>query len=171
MHETADDLRALQRLIDDSHRSGGRHLRTIYSDERRLSAHDLSQLLRGVQVLNVATVTARCEPRVAPVDGLFFRGRWYFGSSPDSVRFRHLRARPQVSATHVRGEDLAVVVHGTVTLVDPDASEHAEFRGYLRETYPGWDSWARGNPYARIDASKMFTFGGIKETSDHGDDG
>ena len=162
MHETAEDLRELQGLIDRSHRGGGRHLRNIYSDERRLNASSLSETLRGVQVLNVATVTSRCEPRVAPVDGLFFRGRWYFGSAPDSVRFRHLRARPQVSATHVRGEELAVVVHGTATLVDPDAPEHRGFRDYLEETYGDWGSCGRGNPYARIEAVKMFTFGGIE---------
>ncbi len=167
MHETADDLGELQRLIDESHRAGGRHLRSIYSDDRRLSATQLSDLLRGVQVLNLATVTAGCEPRVAPVDGLFYRGQWYFGSAPDSVRFRHLRVRPQVSAAHVRGEELAVVVHGTATPVDPDADEHAGFRDYLEETYPGWSSWGRGNPYARIEADKMFTFGGIAT----GDDG
>jgi hypothetical protein len=39
-----------------------------------------------VQILNVATVTAGGRPRIGPLDGLFFRGRFYFGSSKDSMR-------------------------------------------------------------------------------------
>lgn len=38
MHETPEDLAGLQRLLDDSHARGGAHLRSIFTDERRLSA-------------------------------------------------------------------------------------------------------------------------------------
>ena len=160
MHETEDDVRALQELLDRSHAGAGPHLRSIFSDDRRIPAAELPALLPGVQVLALATVTARCEPRVAPVDGLFFRGRFHFGSSERSARFRHLRARPAVSATHLRGEELAVVVHGHAREIDPRAAEHAGFRAYLNETYPGWDDagWAAGSPYAVIEPAKMFTF-------------
>jgi uncharacterized pyridoxamine 5'-phosphate oxidase family protein len=160
VHETDDDLRALQELIDASHANAGPHLRGIFSDDRKVPAAELSALLPGVQVLALATVTARGEPRVAPVDGLFFRGRFHFGSSPRSARFRHIRARPAVSATHMRGEELAIVVHGHAVEIDPRAPEHTAFRGYLNETYPGWDEadWTAGAPYARIEPSAMFTF-------------
>jgi uncharacterized pyridoxamine 5'-phosphate oxidase family protein len=160
VHETADDIRELQALLDRSHAGAGPHLRSIFSDERRVAAAELPALLPGVQVLALATVTARGEPRVAPVDGLFFRGRFHFGSSEQSARFRHLRARPAVSAAHTRGEELAVVVHGQAREIDPRAPEHAAFRAYLNETYPGWDDadWAAGAPYARIDPTAMFTF-------------
>ena len=160
MHETEEDLRELQALLDRSHANAGRHLRSIFSAAMRIPAAELPAFLPGVQVLALATVTARGEPRVAPVDGLFFRARWYFGSAPDSARFRHLRARPAVSATHLRGEELAVVVHGRAHELDPRAPEHGAFRAYLNETYSGWDDadWARGAPYARIDPAAMFTF-------------
>ena len=160
MHETVEDLRALQALLDQSYEGAGEHLRSIFTPERRIPAADLPGLLRGVQVLALATVTARGEPRVAPVDGLFFRGRFHFGSAHSSARFRHLRARPAVSATHLRGEELAVVVHGRAHELDPRAPEHAAFRAYLNETYPGWDDadWTAGAPYARIDPAAMFTF-------------
>src|ERR687889_1266575 len=160
MHETEDDLRELEALLDRSHANAGPHLRSIFSDDRRIPAAELSPLLPAVQVLALATVTARAEPRVAPVDGLFFRGRWHFGSSERSARFRHIRARPAVSATHLRGEELAIVVHGRAVEIDPRAPEHAAFRAYLNETYPGWDDadWAAGAPYARIEPSAMFTF-------------
>ena len=160
MYETEDDVRELQALLDASHAAAGPHLRAIFDERRRIPAAELPELLPGVQVLALATVTVRGEPRVAPVDGLFFRGRWHFGSSERSARFRHIRARPAVSATHLRGEELAIVVHGRAFEIDPRSAEQAEFRAYLNETYPGWDDadWAAGAPYARIEPSAMFTF-------------
>ena len=159
MHETPEDLQRLQRLLDESHAGGGSHLRSIFTDDRRLTAEELSERLTGVRVLNLATVTARCEPRVAPVDGHFYRGHFHFGSSPESVRFRHIRARPQVSATHTEGERLAVVVHGRAEVVDLGSAEEAGFRAYLIEVYgPDWESWGSSSPYARIDAERMYTF-------------
>jgi hypothetical protein len=159
LHETADDLRWLQELLDRSHAAAGAHLRGIFTEERRIPAAELPALLPGVQVLNLATVTAACEPRISPVDGLFFRGRFWFGSSHTSARFRHLRARPSVSAAHTRGEELAVVVHGIAHEVDIAAPEAAPFRAYGIEVYgAGWDEWAAGSPYARIEPTHMFTF-------------
>ena len=158
MHETEADLRELQDLLDRSHAAAGPHLRAIFDDDRRIPAADLPALLPGVQVLALATVTAKGEPRVAPVDGLFFRARFWFGSSETSARFRHIRARPAVSATHLRGEELAIVVHGRAVEADVAGPEHAAFRAYLLETYPDWESWGAGSPYARIEPSAMFTF-------------
>ena len=156
MHEDNADLDELDRILDASHAAAGSHLREIFRDDRRLTARALADLLTGVQILSLATVTADCRPIAGAVDGLFYRGHFYFGSSPESVRFRHLRARPQVSATHLRGEELAVVVHGTAHEIDPHASEHDGFRAYLEETYPTWSEFAAGAPYARIDPQKMF---------------
>src|SRR5437667_11202938 len=113
MHETTEDIEFVQEIMDRSHAQGGRHLRAIWTDDQKIPAKELPALLPAVQILSLATVTANGSPRVGPVDGLFYRGRFYFGSAPDSARFRHLRARPQVSAAHLRGEEFAVVVHGT----------------------------------------------------------
>jgi hypothetical protein len=99
---------------------------------------------------------------VAPVDGLFYRGQFWFGSSPTSKRFIHIAQRPQVSAAHTRGETLAVMVHGTAATVDLDHSSTAGFREYLLEVYGGgWHDWGSGALYARIDPSYMqaFSFG------------
>ncbi|MDQ3654220.1 MAG: pyridoxamine 5'-phosphate oxidase family protein [Chloroflexota bacterium] len=52
-----------------------------------------------MKLLSLATVNRHGEPRVGPVDGLFYRGRFWFGSSPKAARFRHIRARPAVSVT------------------------------------------------------------------------
>jgi nitroimidazol reductase NimA-like FMN-containing flavoprotein (pyridoxamine 5'-phosphate oxidase superfamily) len=158
MQETADDLGELQRLLDESRANAGAHLRSIFTDELSLTAAQLSELLQGMQVLDLATVTANGEPRVAPVDGHFHRGHFYFGSSPESARFRHLRARPAVSAALTRGEELAVIVHGTAHELDTAAPEHEGLRRQLIEFYgEGWADWGSGSPYARIDAKRMFT--------------
>jgi uncharacterized pyridoxamine 5'-phosphate oxidase family protein len=158
MHETPEDLAWLQQLLDDSYARAGEHLLSIHTPELRLDAARLAAMLTGVRVLSLATVTAKGEPRVGPVDGIFYRGRWHFGSAQNSVRFRHIRARPQVSAAHTIGEELAVTVHGVAAELDMASEETAEFRATLAEIYPGWAQWATGNPYARIDAKAMFTF-------------
>lgn len=166
MHETAGDLIALQSLIDASYAAAGPHLLSIHEPERRLTAQQVSERLTGMCLLALATVTRDCRPIVGPVDGVFFRGAFYFGSAANSARFRHIRARPQVSATHLPGEELAVTVHGRATPIDIEAPEHAAFRQTLLDVYiPMYgEDWERDfldavSPmYARIDADRMFTF-------------
>jgi nitroimidazol reductase NimA-like FMN-containing flavoprotein (pyridoxamine 5'-phosphate oxidase superfamily) len=111
-------------------------------------------------------VTADCRPIVGPVDGIFFRGAFHFGSAANSVRFRHIRARPQVSATHLPSEELAVTVHGRAVPIDIASPEHAAFRRALLDVYiprygEGWEAEfldAVSPLYARIDADRMFSF-------------
>ena len=164
MHETREDLEALQQLIDSSYAAAGPHLLSIHEPERRLTAAQVAERLVGMCLLNLATVTADCRPIVGPVDGIFYRGAFYFGSSPDSVRFRHIARRPQVSATHLPGEELAVTVHGRAVTVDVQAPEGAGLRRTLLEVYvprygPEWEEFLDSEPvYARIDAQRMFTF-------------
>jgi NADPH:quinone reductase-like Zn-dependent oxidoreductase len=87
-----------------------------------------------------------------------------FGSAPDSVRFRHIRRRPQVSATHLPGEEFAVTVHGRAVPIDVKSPEQAGFRQTLLDICvprygAGWESFLDSGPvYARIDADRMFTF-------------
>jgi general stress protein 26 len=159
MYETAEDMIALKDLLDGSYERAGSHLRSITTPERRIPADELVALLAGIQVLNLATVSRACTPRVAPVDGLFYRGQFWFGSAASSVRFMHLRERPQVSASHTRGEALSVVVHGSATLVDQGDRAHAGYANYYREIYGfGWDSWDIPVQFARIDATHLFTY-------------
>src|SRR5919109_2058742 len=121
MHESPADIEALQAVIDRSYASAGRHLLRIHTPERRLSAKEVVERLTGMRLLTLSTVTADCRPIVGPVDGIFYRSAFHFGSSPDSVRFRHIRTRPHVSATHVPGEEFAVTVHGRAVPVDVGA--------------------------------------------------
>ena len=160
MHETPTDLAALQAVLDATYATIGEHMRSIHSPERRVAAADLVEILRGVRVLDVATVTAACEPRVGPLDGLFYRGRFHFGSGAQSLRFRHLRARPQVSASHTVGETFAVIVHGRAVELDVRAPEHRGFADFVHEVYPEWDDWYPGAPppYAVIEPQRMYAY-------------
>jgi hypothetical protein len=161
LHETADDLAALQRLIDRSYASAGAHLLRIHTPERRLTAQQVAERLTGMPRLALATVTADGRPIVGPVDGILYRGAFHFGSSPDSMRFRHIRARPHVSATHLPGEELAVTVHGRAVQIPVDGG----FRQALLDIYvprygPQWEEefLDSGPVYARIEAERMFTY-------------
>src|SRR6185437_5461130 len=155
MHETDDDLQALQSLLDRSYESAGAHLRAITTPERMLPAEDVSSRLTGMCLLTLATVTGDCRPIVGAVDGIFYRGAFHFGSSPESVRFRHIAKRPQVSATHLPGEELSVTVHGTAVPVDVRSAEGAGFRQALLDVYvprygASWEEFLDSGPtYAR----------------------
>ncbi|HEX7299036.1 MAG TPA: pyridoxamine 5'-phosphate oxidase family protein [Solirubrobacteraceae bacterium] len=164
MHETAADVAALQELLDRSYAAAGPHLLRIHTPERRLSAEQVAERLTGMCLLALATVTADGRPIVGPVDGVFLRGAFHFGSSPDSVRFRHIGARPHVSATHLPGEELAITVHGSAVPVDVRSEAGAELRQALLDIYvprygPEWEKFLDSGPtYARIDADRMFAF-------------
>jgi hypothetical protein len=165
VQETAEDLAELQALLDRSYASAGPHLLRIHTPDRRLSAEGVADRLTGMVLLALATTTADGRPIVGPVDGIFYRGSFHFGSSPDSVRFRHIAARPHVSATHLPGEELAVTVHGQAAPIDIRSEDGAGFRQALLDIYlprygPEWeaDFLDSGPLYARIDAERMFAF-------------
>lgn len=162
MHETTEDIAAVQELLDRSYARAGAHLLSIQTPERRLTAEQVTERLTGMCLLALATATADGRPIVGPVDGIFYRGAFHFGSSPDSVRFRHIRARPQVSATHLPREEFAITVHGRAVPVD-HRTDHG-FRATLLEVYvprygAEFEEFIDSGPvYARIDAERMFTF-------------
>jgi hypothetical protein len=160
MHETPEDVRALQELLDRSYGAACSHLRSMTTPDQRDDAPELVKRLTGMCLLVVATVTADARPIAGPVDGIFFRGAFHFGTAPNSIRYRHLLARPQVSATHLPGEEFAVTVHGRALPV--------AIAGGLRETLlevygprygAEWEHFLDSGPvYVRIEADRMFTF-------------
>jgi hypothetical protein len=113
-------------------------------------------------LLSLATSTADGRPIVGAVDGIFLRGQFHFGSAPDSVRMRHVRVRPHVSAIHLPGEESAVTVHGRA--VRADISPGSELRAALLEVYvprygEDWGEFLDSGPvYMRIEPDRMFTF-------------
>jgi nitroimidazol reductase NimA-like FMN-containing flavoprotein (pyridoxamine 5'-phosphate oxidase superfamily) len=163
--ETPEEIDRLQGLLDHSAAAAGAHLRDIITDDRRLSAVQVCERLQGMRLLVVATVTSDGRPLAGPVDGYLLHGSFYFSSGRNSVRMRHLAARPGVSATHLPGEDLAVTVHGRAELLElPDAA-HGELRQAMLDHYlplqgPAFGTWLdqTDSVAARIVADKMFTF-------------
>jgi Pyridoxamine 5'-phosphate oxidase len=165
MLETPEETERLQQLLDRSAAGAGAHLRDIVTEDRRLSAVQLCERLQGMRLLVVATVTADARPLAGPVDGYFLHGSFYFSSGRNSVRMRHLVARPAVTATYLPGEELAVTVHGRgelFELSDPAVSElrQAMLDHYLPLQGPGFETWLdqSDSVAARIAADKMFTF-------------
>jgi Pyridoxamine 5'-phosphate oxidase len=165
MLETPEDISRLQQLLDRSADTAGPHMKGIITGERRLSAEQLCQRLLGMKLLVVATVTADGRPLAGPVDGYFLHGSFYFGSGRDSVRMRHLAARPAVSASHLPGDDLGVTMHGRAELFDMKDPAHGELRQAMLDHYlprqgPEFEVWLdeADSVGARIAAEKMFTF-------------
>lgn len=165
MLETQEDIDRLQRLLDRSAAQAGPHMRGIITGERRLSATRLCQRLQGMRLLVLATVTADGRPITGPVDGYLLHGEFFFSSGKDSVRMRHLAARPAASATHLPGEELAVSVHGRAELFDLASAAGDELRQAMLDHYlprqgPAFKEWLDhlDGLGARIVAEKMFAF-------------
>jgi len=135
LHETTRDIQELQELLDSSYASAGPHVLRVHNTKWRVGAAKLCGLLQGMCLLTLATVNARGEPVVAPMDGQFYRGHFYFGGTHDSNRAINIRARPYVSAAHVQGESLGVTVHGRAREVDKGAKRAQGYRKLLVEIY------------------------------------
>jgi len=163
--ETAEEIEALQALLDASHASGGPHLRSIIDEERRIDAADLVRLLTGMRLLVTGTTTGDGRPLTAPVDGYLLHGAWHFSIGRDSLRARHLVRRPAISVTHLPGEELAVTVHGVAEPYDIKDPRRPELRQAMLDHYvplqgPAFAKWLeRVNAVAvRVRPLRMFTF-------------
>jgi pyridoxine/pyridoxamine 5'-phosphate oxidase len=154
--ETTEELAELQQLLDASFARASEHLKAIMTPERRLSAERLVAEVPTPAVLNIATVTARGEPRISAVDGHFLHGRWYFTTSADSPKAWQLRDRPAISASFTPRDGFGIFCHGSA--VHLDGAEREMLRSHFIATY-GQDpeQWGR-IAYCRIDASWLVGF-------------
>ena len=156
MRETDADLHYLQQLLDASYARAGAHLRDIHAPQTRVDAARLVAELDGMRVLVLATVTRDGRPLTGPVDGWFYRGRWLFGSSPTSVRARHLARRPAASATYVDGERFVCTVHGAARPIDVASHDAGGFAAVLRAFYgDGWWDEMASAPYWELDPDRL----------------
>ena len=159
MRESDDEIAALQRLLDVSVAGGNEHLRDIMTPERLLSAEQLVQVITGMQVLVVATVTADGRPLTSCVDGHFVHGRWVFTTSALATKARHLAARPAVSATHARGDTFGVFAHGRAQRLTPAHPDFAEVDDHLTAFYGVSPStFAADIAYLRIQPTWMLAY-------------
>jgi hypothetical protein len=113
-------------------------------------------------VLNLATVTARGEPRVSAVDGHLLHGRWYFTTAAESPKARQLAARPAVSASFTPRDGYGIFCHGNARLIDGD--ERSMLIEHCKRVYgTSPETFAEGIAYVRIDATWCVGFAFTEE--------
>ncbi|MGI9328972.1 MAG: pyridoxamine 5'-phosphate oxidase family protein [Pseudomonadales bacterium] len=159
MHESTTEIEALQQLLDETYKKAGVHYRSIHTPTRRMSAAEVCAQLEGVAIFDLATVSKLKKPVVAPVDGLFFKARLWFSSAESSIRFRHIRDNPYVSAAYTLGEEISIMIHGQAHEVDTSQPGHEALHEYCLETYgPSYDSWGLWgkSPFAWVQPSVMY---------------
>jgi hypothetical protein len=167
VYESSSELDAVDALLAESFEGAGGHLTSIISPDRRLSATDLSRYLVGVRHLVVATVTSLGEPRCSAVDGLFIHGRFWFSTSGESFKARHLEHRPALSGAHVVGDDVAVFVHGHARMVQGGPGEADAIRHFWTEVYDAspedWVPTPSDARYVEIVPSSMYSYAFSRE--------
>lgn len=160
MRETAADLERLQALLDRSAERASPFLRRSFEmPEHSLSAAELAAHLDGSLTVALGTVTARGEPRVAPISAFFLRASFYVPTVAESARARHLARRPAASLTCFEGIDLAVIAHGEATIVGPDDPRFAELDATQVES--GMQSvreWQGHGVYLHLEPASLFTY-------------
>jgi hypothetical protein len=160
VHETPEELERLQSLLEDSIEQAGPFLRTSFEmPEHSLSAGQLAAHLQGSLTVALATVTARAEPRVAPIGALFLHGSFFVPTVAEAARARHLSRRPAASLTYFEGTKLAVIVHGRVTVVDARHPDFAELDAV--QVGSGGQSvreWHGHGVYLHLHPARVYTY-------------
>lgn len=151
MRETTAEITELQALLDTAYGRSTKHLRAIVTDERNLTAEELATTLTGMRTLNLATVTAKGEPRISAVDGHFLHARWVFTTAGSAAKARHLKKRPAASVSYVDGERIGVFSHGDVEFLTPEHPDFQEIEDHLVAHYGSSPStWADDIVYCRL---------------------
>jgi uncharacterized pyridoxamine 5'-phosphate oxidase family protein len=159
MFESEDEVRELQALIDRTLARANAHLLGIVTPERQLSARQVVRYLQGTKHVAFATVNERGQPRVAPLDGVFIRGRFTVSTGGEAARLRHLRANPACSAAHVDGDTIGIVVHGQATIIGRTDHGVEEIEPVWRDIYGSSPfEWGEGVVFMRIEPSSMWAY-------------
>jgi len=151
------EVQRLQALLDASFAKASRHLTSIMSEQRRLSADRLLAELPCPAVLNIATVTARGEPRISAVDGHFIHGHWYFTTDRGSPKARQLLARPAISASFTPRDGFGVFCHGRVADLESGPERQLVIDHFIQTYGESPEAWG-DILFARIDADWMVGF-------------
>lgn len=159
MDETPDDLRRLQAVLTESIVHAGPFLRRSFQmPQHSLTAAQVARALQGSVTVALATVTARGEPRVAPIGALFYRGCLYIPTVAQAARARHVALRPAVSLTYFSGNGLAIIIHGQARILTPTDDAFVALEHLQRaETGASVRAWGEGI-YLHIEAERIFTY-------------
>jgi uncharacterized pyridoxamine 5'-phosphate oxidase family protein len=125
MHESDAEIVELQRLLDRSMKNAGAHVRSIFNRNNWLSARQVCLHLQGVRQVAAATVTSAGEPRVAPIDAVFFHGKFCLSTDANWLRARHLAKRPALSLTYFESADPVIMVHGRAAFTKKNQKDFA----------------------------------------------
>ena len=158
VRETAAEVTELQALIDRSLARTRPHMRSIvHPGKYSLNAKQVVKLLDGMKT--VAAPAPNGDPLVAPMDGWFLHGNFYFSSSGDAVRIRGLRKRPRASIPYFEGERFLINAHGHAELMFKSHPEVAEIDAIFGEHYgsSAFD-WSDEGVYVRLDADRFYTY-------------
>ena len=160
MRETAAELKALQALIDRSHKRTKPHMRSIiHPGKYSLSATQVVKLLDGMKTVAVAAPAPNGDPLVGPMDGWFLHGKFFFSSSGDSIRIKGLRKRPRASIAYFEGEKFLINAHGHAELMFSEHPDVKEIDAVFRAHYGGSAfDWSDEGVYVRLDADRFFTY-------------
>jgi hypothetical protein len=160
VRETPAELAALQALIDRSHKNAHPHMRGITHPEKyALSAKQVVKLTDGMHTVAVAAPAPNGDPLVAPMDGWFLHGTWFFSSSGDAIRINGLRKRPRASIAFFEGERFLINAHGPVVLMFKGHPEVGEIDAQFKLHYGGSAfDWSDEGVYVRLDADRFFTY-------------
>ena len=166
MHETKQELAALQDLLDLSVDRAGPHLKSMFQSP--MAASEMVSSLDGILEVHFATVTPSGAPFVAPIDALFYRGRLWIGIPTRAVRHEFVRQERRVSISYTRGTSFCLIIHGTAEEVSSDDELVPEYKAwsddlYFKEYGKDWLDWAEAQRAAgnegdlwRIRARRMF---------------
>jgi uncharacterized pyridoxamine 5'-phosphate oxidase family protein len=164
MHETAEDLAALQELLNRS-LAGQKspNMKELFPVKYALTANEIAALLPETVEVAMATVTPKCKPRVTPVDVFFFRGKFYHPADVGALRLSYLRSNPSVSLTYFDRDGNAIIVHGTVAFINQQHPEFAVIDNFRQSVgRMSLREWSPTALYVRVDATHMFTKHGSK---------
>ena len=159
MLETEEEVRELQALLDRTFAHANPHLAAIVKPERRLDARQVVRYLQGTKHVAFATVNAKGQPRVAPLDGVFIHGRFTVSTGGRAARLEHLRANSACSAAHMDGDTVGIVVHGSAEIIGRDDAGVEEIEPVWRDIYGSSPfEWGEGVVFMRVEPSSMWAY-------------
>ena len=159
MFETEAEVGELQALLDRTLARANPHLLAIVKPERRLTARQVVRYLQGTKHVAFATVNAKGQPRVSPLDGVFIHGRFTVSTGGRAARLEHLRANSACSAAHMDGDTVGIVVHGHAEIIGRESEGVEEIEPVWRDIY-GLSpfSWGEGVVFMRIEPTSMWSY-------------
>ena len=129
-----------------------------------LSAAQLVAHLQGPRTVALATVTARAEPRVAPINA-FLCTAFHVPTVAESARARHLARRPAASLTYFEGTDVAVIAHGQMRVIGSRTTRRlpTSTRDWRKGGLESPTEWSGSPVYLRMEPATLYTYARFPE--------